>query len=165
MRVRFFFFFMNYVIEKLEQYPTSYEQTFTPQQFPPLVAVLLSDWSKSRRRVTEGAPASDFIGRGHVNQTVAWWSASSLSDARSSYWSCLLQWKYLRRWVDISARFHHFYQLLTEWVLYLSAVNISSSDSSSMSSSTSTDRYRHKLDAVLFFFLCFFFIIIEIVAL
>lgn len=28
----------------------------------------------------------------------------SLSNARSSRWRCLLQWKYLHRWVDISTR-------------------------------------------------------------
>lgn len=78
-------------------------------------------------------PASDFIGWCHANQTVAWWSASSLSNARSGYWSCLLQWKSPRRWVEISAHFHHIYQPLPEWVVYSTAVNMLSSNLYSLS--------------------------------
>lgn len=45
-------------------------------------------------------PGGFLIGRRCVTPTVAWWCTCSLSSARSSYWSCLLQWKHRRRWVD-----------------------------------------------------------------
>lgn len=112
---------VNYVIEKLEQqYPTSCETPSDRNTAFYLLKRFRSLIGPNQGGVgTKTTALAVLIGRLHVTQTVAWRCACSLSTARSSYCSCLLQWKYRRWWVDIygPSSIIFYPQTVTEWVV------------------------------------------------